>query len=197
MFCCIMVCASCTLKFVSFRVFTVAPRSLIWLPNVPTLDDSSSKRFGKLAISGAAWKYSCTLCKSCWICASCKSIDPEGCESSRSVSQPNCRYYLCGFTCTVKLFICCLRSDNLEKIIVWLFWRSLDKEWHFCKASGTPSLPAITVMYKIRYKSVKKIKIARYYNDSKFRKVLIKNIYRNRFFSYIKYLDIKRVISYN
>lgn len=89
MFCCIVVCASCTLMFVSFRVFTVAPRSLIWLPNVATLVDNSSKRFGKLAISGAAWKYSCILCKSCWMCANCKSIDPEGCESFRSVTGRN------------------------------------------------------------------------------------------------------------
>ncbi|EGI69278.1 hypothetical protein G5I_02043 [Acromyrmex echinatior] len=41
------------------------------------------------------------------------------------------------------------RSDSLEKIIVWLFWRSLDNEWHFCKASGTPSLPAITVILAV------------------------------------------------
>lgn len=149
MFCCIMVCASCILIFVSFKVFTVAPRSLIWLPNVATLVDSSSKRFGKLAISGAAWKYSCTLCKSCWMCASCKSIDPERMwVIPADIRQPNYRCYLRGFTCTVKLFICCLRSDSLEKMIVWLFWRSLDSEWHFCKASGTPSLPAITAMHK-------------------------------------------------
>lgn len=145
MFRCMTVCASCTLMFVSFRVSTVAPRSLIWLPNVATLVDKSSKRFGKLAILGAAWKYSCTLCKSCWMCASCRrvSIQAWAWEHYSHVIFARASIYL--FTCTVKLLICCLRSDSLEKMIVWLFCRSRDSEWHFCRASGTPSLPAITV----------------------------------------------------
>ena len=139
-FCWVVVSKSWNFVLISFNVLTVPARSRIWLPKDATLFDNPFMVFGTFVSSGAAWSDSWTCPSPCWI--------PDS-----YVTRNMYDYWICLYerimnqvlnTWMVKLFIWNFSSDNWVNMVLWLFCSSLDKEWHFCKASGTPSFPALT-----------------------------------------------------
>lgn len=104
------------LPFWTLSVATVDPRSLSWLPKVATLFDKSFTSWGLLNWSGE--------------------------DLSRSWTVR--RTFFTSATSKVKFWWRAENSERRSMIWLWFFWRSLDSEWHFCKASGTPWLPATT-----------------------------------------------------